>query len=148
MIIYKVTNRINGMVYIGQTRTSLEKRWSSHRSAVNSRFSCFKLQKAIKEYGAENFTIEQIDCAATKDEANSKEMYWIKHYNSVENGYNTSPGGRNGGSYIKVMNVETGEVFNSMVEAGKAYGVSCNSIRQAVKNPTWVCCGYHWRKFS
>ena len=136
------------MVYIGQTKTSLAKRWSSHRTAVNRRFSCFKLQKAIKEYGAENFTIEQIDCAVTKDEANSKEVYWIKHYNSIENGYNTSRGGRDGGHHTKVMNVETEQVFDTMVDAAKAFGVTPEAIRQAVKNPTWVCCGYHWRKFS
>ena len=146
MIIYKITNRINGMVYIGQTSKSLEHRWKVHCYSVKKKHSCFKLQKAIAEFGADNFTVEQIDVAATKEEANAKEIFWIKHYNAIEDGYNVSPGGRNGGHYCKVMNTDTGVVFDSMVEAAEAYGVSVSSIHQAVKNPTWTCCGYHWKR--
>ena len=45
----------------------------------------------------------------------------------------------------KVMVVETGETFNSVVEAAKAYGISEGSISQALRQPTWKCCGYHWK---
>ena len=145
MIIYKITNRINGKVYIGQTQTSLAARWRGHRSQVNKKHSCFKLHKAIAECGAENFTVEQIDIATTKEEANEKEIYWIGFYNATENGYNTSRGGKNSGRDKKVMNVETGEVFASMVEAAKAVGVTTEALRQAVKNPTWKCRGCHWK---
>lgn len=48
--------------------------------------------------------------------------------------------------FNKVMNVETGEVFINMSEAARAYGVSPVSIRQAVMNPQWKCCGFHWKK--
>lgn len=148
MIIYKVTNKINGKVYIGKTKRSLEARWKQHCRDVGSKHAHFKIQDAIKEFGADAFTVEQIDVAASTDEGNAKEMHWIKHYNSIENGYNTSPGGKNGGHYHKVMNVETGEVYNSMIEACKAMGVSHGAIAQAVKNPKWTCCGYHWRKVN
>lgn len=149
MLIYKVTNKVNGKIYIGKTKGSVDARWKKHCYQAYDKkrdYLKFKLQYAILEFGAENFTVEQIDCAATTEEANQKEMYWIKHYDSIKNGYNTSPGGRNGGHYHKVMNVETGEVFNSIVEAAKAYGVSHGSIFQAVKNPTWKCRGFHWKK--
>lgn len=146
MIIYKVTNLVNGMVYIGKTKRSLETRWKQHCRDMNSRIACFKLQQAIKEFGAENFKIEQIDCAATKEEADAKEVYWIQFYHATEDGYNTSPGGKAGGNYRKVMVVETGQTFNSMVDAAKTFGVSVGSIAQAVKNPTWKCCGLHWKK--
>ena len=124
----------------------MEERWKQHCRDVNSKHAHFKLQKAIKEHGTENFTVEQIDCAATNEEANAKEMYWIKQYDSIENGYNTSPGGTNGGNYKKVMIVETEQVFSSMIDAAKTFNVSVHSIWQALKNPTWKCCGYHWRK--
>ena len=91
MIIYKVTNRINGKVYIGQTKQSMQKRWSNH-CCKNSH--CSILHSAIKKYGAENFTVEQIDVACTKDELDKKEIFWIGKYNSVApNGYNISTGG-------------------------------------------------------
>lgn len=141
LIIYKVTNKTDGKVYIGKTKGSLETRWKQHcHNAFGKReWLKAKLQYAIQEQGADAFTVEQIDCAATNEEANAKEMYWIKHYDSIEKGYNTSPGGRNGGHYRKVMNVETGEVFNSMVDAAKAYHVTHGAIAQAVKNPSWLC---------
>ena len=53
-IIYKITNRINGKVYIGQTRMSLNVRWWHHCN----RKDCPALHHAIKKYGAENFTVE------------------------------------------------------------------------------------------
>lgn len=46
----------------------------------------------------------------------------------------------------KVMAVETGEVFNSVVEAARACGTSKGAIHQALRQPTWKCCGYHWKK--
>lgn len=148
MKIYKITNKINDMVYIGRTSKSIESRWKDHqRDAFGKRsWQIHKFQRAIKDFGAENFTVEQIDVAATKEEADEKEIYWIEFYNATEKGYNTSIGGKNSGRNCKVTNVETGEIFVSMVEAANAYGVNVNAIRQAVKNPTWKCCGCHWKK--
>lgn len=145
MIIYKVTNKINGKVYIGKTKRSIETRWKQHVHDARGKHRCGKLQKAILEHGEKNFIVEQIDCAATNDEANDKEIYWIAFYNSTETGYNTSAGGRNSGANKKVVNVETGQVYNGLVEAAKAVGRSPGSIHQAIKNPTWKSGGFHWK---
>ena len=71
MIIYKVTNRINGKIYIGQTKGSLGKRWRYH---CYSSSGCRCLYNAIQKYGADNFKVEQIDVACTADELNQKEQ--------------------------------------------------------------------------
>lgn len=100
MLIYKVTNRINGKVYIGQTTKTLQRRWTKHCIAAKS--DNIPFHAAIRKYGAENFIVEQIDVAANIDELNKKEVYWIKHYNSMlPNGYNACEGG-NGMSGFKV----------------------------------------------
>lgn len=50
---------------------------------------------AIKKYGPENFTVEQIDVACTREELDAKEIYWIKYYNSMfPSGYNLTTGGK------------------------------------------------------
>lgn len=91
MIIYKVTNRINNKVYIGQTVKSLSQRWKQHCAPSSG---CTALHNAIAKYGAENFTVEQIDVACSREELDEKEKYWIAHYDSfVPRGYNLSEGG-------------------------------------------------------
>lgn len=144
MIIYKATNNINGMVYIGKTKRSVEARWKQHCRDVNSRIACFKFQKAIKEFGAENFTVVQIDCASTKEEADAKEVYWIRFYNSMEQGYNVSPGGKAGGHRKKVKAVEDGLVFDTILDAAKHYGRSHGAIWQVVDKPHLTSAGQHW----
>lgn len=105
MIIYKITNRINGKIYIGQTVQSLNNRWLDHKS--NSRNRCGKykcaLYNAMKKYGLENFTIEQIDTAQNLAELNTMEQTYIKALNSLSpNGYNLDLGGDNKHTHIEV----------------------------------------------
>lgn len=142
--IYKITNTANGMMYIGTTKRTLEARMKQHCHDSNKKFFCFKLQKAIKEFGEESFYIEQIDCAESDEEANVKEALWIQHFNTIENGYNVSRGGKDGGNRRKVKAVETGEVFDSMVEAGKQYGLSHSMIRSVVDKSHLKAAGLHW----
>lgn len=90
MIIYKITNKMNGRVYIGQTIRPLEERIKEHKRQKG----CI-MYKAFKKHGFENFTIEIIDRADTIEELNEKEIYWINHYDSFVNGYNCCKGGGN-----------------------------------------------------
>jgi len=92
MIIYKITNLITTKVYIGQTIYSLAKRWSGHCSKHSK---CSHIAHSIQKYGKENFTVEEIDRALSKEELNEKELYWINFYNSrnPEFGYNLLEGG-------------------------------------------------------
>lgn len=94
-IIYKVTNQVNGKIYIGQTRTDLTKRKKSHLQVANSkRIKKYLFQHAIAKYGEKEFTWEIIDQAVSRDELNEKEISWIAFFDSTgENGYNLRPGG-------------------------------------------------------
>ena len=93
MIIYKITNKINGLVYVGQTIGFIENRWKQHLSA---RSCCRKLKHAIAKYGSDNFTIEQIDNAENLEDLNKKEEFWIESLNSMTpSGYNLIAGGKN-----------------------------------------------------
>lgn len=82
--IYKITNKVNGKIYIGQS-IHIEKRWQEHCQPSNNKSL---IAKAIKKYGKENFLFEVIE-QCTKEELLEKEEYYIKMYNSVvPNGYN------------------------------------------------------------
>lgn len=88
MLVYKVTNTVNGKVYIGQTINSIKERWYSH--CYDTKNYCSYLKHAINKYGEEAFTIEVIDQASDLDSLTEKEAFWISHYNSTnpEKGYN------------------------------------------------------------
>ena len=88
MEIYKITNNLNGMIYIGQTRRTVAERVKQHL------YQQSKIGKAMTKYGTENFSIDVIDHADTQEELDSLERFWIAFYNSCENGYNTLSGGK------------------------------------------------------
>ena len=93
-IIYKVTNKENDKVYIGQTIQSLSERKSKHYSKANNESDVnTHFINALRKYPKESFNWEIIDEAESQEELNSKEKYWINYYDSVENGYNTKDGG-------------------------------------------------------
>jgi group I intron endonuclease len=90
MIVYLVTNTINGKRYVGQTSQSLERRWFLHQH----RKSCKALHSAINKYGAENFTIEVLFSPPTREQAGELEIEYIDRYNTkAPNGYNLTQGG-------------------------------------------------------
>ena len=102
--IYKIENLVNGKCYIGQTITTIEHRWTQHKSDHKSQNPMYK---AFKKYGIDNFKIIEIShyTRDSKDKLlsvlNKKEIYYIKKYKSLvfENGYNLSIGGNNTGIY-------------------------------------------------
>lgn len=88
MFIYKIINKINNKVYIGQSIRPIEQRFQRHiNDAINNTLDTH-LARAIRKYGKDNFSIELVDTATTQDELNSKEQYWIRFYNSICDGYN------------------------------------------------------------
>lgn len=93
--IYKIQNKINGKIYIGQS-TNIKIRWKDHKSCgrnKGNRESHKPLYQAIYKYGLENFDFSIIEECSQK-ELNEKEIYWIKYYDCmVPNGYNLIPGG-------------------------------------------------------
>ena len=94
--IYKITNNINNKIYIGQTIRSLEKRWKEHifKSKSGDHMN-LPLARAIRKYGAENFTISLIEEVAD-EELNDREKYYINYYDSYHTGYNATLGGDGG----------------------------------------------------
>lgn len=94
--IYKIINKINNKIYIGQTCKSLNKRWISHK--CDSKNKNYYFYSAIRKYGEINFVMEEIDKCYEKDEADKLEKYYIKLYNSSNPkiGYNSTLGGEGG----------------------------------------------------
>lgn len=96
--IYKITNKINGRVYIGQTKRTIEQRWLEHKRACKlskEPIYNYPLYRAFRKYEIYNFKIEEIE-KCTYDKLDEREVYWIKYFNSFHNGYNLTLGGEGG----------------------------------------------------
>lgn len=91
--IYKITNKITGKSYIGQS-VNIETRWSQHKSVSRSyeTLDGNELHKDILELGVENFSFEVIEQISV-DKLDQREIYWIQYYDTYYNGYNHTLGG-------------------------------------------------------
>lgn len=92
--IYMHKNKVNGKVYIGQTNQKPEYRWGDNGKRYEN---CPHFFHAINKYGWDQFEHIILETNLTLNQANEREAYWIKHYNSTnkEKGYNIQAGGLN-----------------------------------------------------
>ena len=77
MLIYKVANKVDGMIYVGQTSSTLDKRWNRHISEAQHGRGYY-LARAIRKYGPENFFIEELHTCVTKEEMDFCEIFYNK----------------------------------------------------------------------
>ena len=127
MLVYLIQNKINRKVYIGQTTKSLHHR-REHIASAKSRRSKRYLQNAIVKHGAENFEVQHLANASTKDELDNLEKVFIVLFRSKDKkyGYNLTGGGDG------VLGFQpSNETRKKMSLARKAYRQSPETIAKA-----------------
>ena len=92
-VIYKITNKVNGKIYIGLTTVPLKERWKNHCTSVGRVHR--PLYNSMNKYGIDNFLIEEIDKSDDYKELGKLERHYIELYNSTnpDIGYNMTSGG-------------------------------------------------------
>ena len=89
--IYLITNKLNGMQYVGQS-INIENRFKQH---CYGRTNNSRIDKAIKEFGVDNFVFEII-CECNENMLDVEEKKFINLYASFRQGYNLTSGGQGG----------------------------------------------------
>ena len=140
--IYKITNKINGKIYIGKTTYTIAYRWHQHTSAATSDKEKadynFLLHKAIRKYGADNFLVEVIEEVEDESILSSREIYWISYYNSCileedSNGYNMTYGGEGASKINKQKIYQLWENGLGSQAISKQTGHCITSIKEILK---------------
>ena len=93
--IYKIENKANGKVYIGQS-IDIDTRWYNHTRELNgNRHYNSHFQRAWNKYGKDNFEFVIIE-ECTIQNIDERETYWIDYYKATHSqyGYNITAGGQ------------------------------------------------------
>lgn len=110
-IIYKAISP-SGKIYIGQTSQKFIKRKRDHLNKANnpnSKEYNNKFANAIRKYGEQLIWEVVIENISTYEELNNLEIALIKQYDSMNNGYNSTAGGKNGPLSPDVIKKLSGE---------------------------------------
>ena len=138
--IYKVTNQINGKMYIGKTEyLNPIKRWKEHcKDYKRRKMEKRPLYNAMNKYGLQNFVFEPIEQVENGDELCEREMYYIDKFRTYVgfkdcNGYNGTLGG-DGKAYL---NLNEEEVIRVHIEhnyiagqTAKIFGCDADTIQK------------------
>lgn len=91
--IYRLTNTINNMEYIGQA-TNISDRWKQHiKCGLGIDTPNSLLYKGMLKNGVENFKFEIVE-ECPREKLNEREKHWIKFYKTEEYGYNMTKGNK------------------------------------------------------
>lgn len=139
-IIYKITNTVNGKIYVGQTIRTVKERFRNHCNKVG----CTYLHNAIKKYGKENFIIEVIE-EAPIEKLDEREIFWIKTLKSTwkDGGYNIYEGGTSGRRNISKLTenqikqlIQLDKEGVSHIQLGKLFNIDRKSVTSILKRST------------
>jgi group I intron endonuclease len=135
--IYKIENKINGKVYIGQARDILL-RWQEHRDNYLYKRYNYCLYMAFEKYGIENFEFSVIELCS-EEELNDKEKHWIQHFHSYLgdkncNGYNMTTGGEGNATIIRKEVYKLWDQGLAVQQIANITGHNRSAIREVLRS--------------
>lgn len=132
--IYRITNKINGKGYIGQS-VDISRRISEHKNL--KRDETLSLKRAFRKYGVENFNFEVLEECAL-DQLDEREVFWI---NELKPEYNRTIGGTGAKGHVvtdeakNIIRVKTKEWWNSLSDEQRQ-SVIKNNLKGPAKGHT------------
>jgi group I intron endonuclease len=126
MILYEITNTVNGMGYVGITKLRVGQRWWDHKDSLKkNKHHNYKLQMAYNKYGPEAFEYKiRQECNSVEELSNLEKQILESEkdrlYNLKKGGYDAPPVKHTEESRRKIserqkvpvvgMSIETGEI--------------------------------------
>jgi len=155
--IYKITNLINGKIYIGQTIKNPKDRFIRHiYEAVNKKNKKSLVLNAIRKYGKDNFKFDIIKSGNfNRQLLDELEIHYIQLYNSTNRniGYNILKGGngydREGKKvYQYDLNGNYIQEFKTIMEAGRKLNIISHNISVCCLEKTQTSGGFRFKFYK
>lgn len=132
--IYKITNKVNGKIYIGQTIQDVKERFYQHcATKCDEAVLKMSIHKAILKYGKQNFTIEILE-ELDSNLLNEREKYWIQYFDSYNKGYNETIGGQDGNKPFKDLPRDEIIALYKQGHSLRSIGLQFQVDKQTIKN--------------
>ena len=141
--VYKIENKINKKIYVGQTN-NLDRRMQEHKHDERNNHP---IHNAIKKYGWENFEVSVLYYGVNYNE---KEKEYIKLYksNRKEYGYNITAGGQDSsGENNPQSKLSQSDVYQIISDLKGNNSIECiaKKYRTTVKTIRNINAGISWR---
>ena len=137
--LYKITNEINGKVYIGKTSLTVEERYKEHlRDYKKDTKEKRPLYDAFNKYGINNFSVVELEKVANDDIASIREKELIEEYRSYIgfddcNGYNATLGGDGKRLYDYLLLSQEYQKLGSVKAVCAKYNCDKKTVRLACR---------------
>lgn len=142
--VYKITNQVNGKIYIGQTN-NIKRRLQEHK---HDKRKNKPIHSAIRKYGWENFKVDTLYFGANYNEM---EKYYISLYETQNKtkGYNIVAGGQDSSGEDNPAAVLKQKQVDDVIHLLHDTNLSCNEISKrtgvSYKNIYNINSGVAWK---
>ena len=142
--IYKIVNKQNNKVYIGQTTKSPFSRLAEHYKY--SKTGCVQdgLHRDLALYGVCNFSIEIVEEDIPLSKLDEREIHYIAKFNSfTPNGYNLTRGGQYENRHTKLTETDVRYIIKRIKE-GAAFKDLADTFNVNYSTISDINCGDTW----
>lgn len=134
-LIYRYTCKVNGKSYIGKSMTyRFEYRQFCHWHYKDTKT---KFGRAKLKYGKENFVLDILEENIPKEQLSDRERFWIKKYNTLYAGYNSTVGGEGGNTYASKSKKELALIKEKISRANRGANNGNKGQYIGSKNPMY-----------
>lgn len=131
----------SGGKYIGKTTSNENDRWRDHvKESKDIRDDNYHsiLNRAIRKYGEENFTVKILEDNIPEEFLNDREIYWIDYYKTYyldnQHGYNMTYGGDGRRKYNYKDFLNLWYAGNTLTEISNLYRIDIGTISKYLKD--------------
>ena len=146
--IYAIKNLVTEKFYVGQTINLKRRRRQHFKNLQRGVHKGTKLLRSYNVHG-EVFVFGVIE-SVSREKLNERETYWIKKFDSVDNGYNCDYGGANPVNPDRCKAVRAFETdgvtytdYPSVIEASRVEGVDRAHLHCSLRQG-YCCIGKKW----